>query len=135
MFPFLLLAIAIIIILVLSIIEQEAIIILRAIIATIFGFLILAAVSSTIGEALPADEVVSVKKVEKMDVSADAYLILDNGERRFFAEGVTLCPDDSNTCITVVKRRNSNPVIRFFFWTDREEVSTERVDSLRIPPS
>ena len=125
MFPFLLLAIAIVIIIVLSIIEREPIIILRVIIATIFGFLILAAVSFTIGSALPADEMVSVKKVEKMEVSAEStHLILDNGERRFFIEGVTLCPDDSSACITVVRRRNSNPVIRFFFWTDREEIST-----------
>lgn len=123
MFPLLVLAIAIIIIVILSIIQPEAIIILRAIIATALGFLILAAVSFTIGEAIPADEIVSVKKVEKAEVNADAYLILDNGERRFFAEGVKLCPDDSNSCI-VVRRRNSNPVIRFFFWTDREEIST-----------
>ena len=124
MFPLLVLAIAIIIIVILSIIQPEAIIILRAIIATALGFLILAAVSFTIGEAIPADEIVSVKKVEKAEVNADAYLILDNGERRFFTEGVTLCPDDSSACITVVRRRNSNPVIRFFFWTDREEIST-----------
>lgn len=133
MLPIIVLAIAIIALVILAFIEQDATRILKVAISTVFIFMLLAGIAS-LGSLMPADEIVSTKTTEISGITLEHmnyFYYLENGELQKLCDSrkAKLYEDEyKNSYITVTTRTSANPVLRFFFFTEKEEVE------IHVPP-
>lgn len=153
MFSLIVLTAALIIIVVLTFIESDGRVLLLTTTATIFVSLFCMGVAS-FGDILPADEICTIEEIDIFalndDVGANGSSFLGTGHANssLYYYYITVNDDGSKEIhqldsgsvkvfdnvndaphITIISKRNSNPLLRFFFFTEREEIE------IHIPPN